>query len=61
MIFEGKKTKGRVYERELLRAGDRFRGPAVVTELSATTVVPPGAVCRVDGRGNLVVEVAGGG
>ena len=61
MIFEGKKTKGRVYERELLRAGDRFRGPAVVTELSATTVVPPGAVCRVDGRGNLVMEVAGGG
>ncbi len=61
MIFEGKKTKGRVYERGLLRAGDRFRGPAVVTELSATTFVPPGAVCRVDARGNLILDAGGRG
>jgi len=60
MIFEGKKTRGRVYERNLLRAGDCFSGPAVVTEFSATTVVPPGAACRVDERGNLVLGVQGG-
>ncbi|MGH9392597.1 MAG: hypothetical protein ACRD1E_00365 [Terriglobales bacterium] len=44
------------YLRERLRAGDRFRGPAVVTEYSATTVVPPGWRARVDGWGNLILE-----
>ena len=60
MIFGGKKFRGDVYERDLLRAGDRFRGPAIVAEFSATTVVPPGVVCRVDARGNLVMDIAGG-
>ena len=60
MIFEGKKTGGRVYERGLLRAGDCLRGPAVMTEFSATTVLPPGAVCRVDEWGNLVLDVQDG-
>ncbi|MBT3352292.1 MAG: hypothetical protein HN400_13520 [Nitrospinaceae bacterium] len=53
--------KGRLYERDLLLAGDRFRGPAVVTEFSATTVLPPGAACRVDEWGNLILDVTSGG
>ncbi len=61
MIFDGKKMKGRLYERDLLLAGDRFRGPAVVTEFSATTVLPPGAACRVDEWGNLILDVTSGG
>lgn len=61
MIFDGKKMKGRLYERDLLLAGDRFRGPAVVTEFSATTVLPPGAACRVDEWGNLILDVTIGG
>jgi len=47
-----------VYDRALLRAGDAFSGPAVVAEYSATTVVPRGAKARVDGWGNIVIEVA---
>jgi N-methylhydantoinase A len=31
-----------VYERALLGAGDSFAGPAIVTQLDATTMVPPG-------------------
>ncbi|MEK6710116.1 MAG: hydantoinase/oxoprolinase family protein, partial [Nitrospinota bacterium] len=57
MIFEGKKVQGARYARELLRAGDRFRGPALISEFSATTVLPPGWSCRVDNRGNLICEV----
>ena len=57
MIFEGKKLRGARYERDLLRAGDRFRGPALISEFSATTVLPPGWSCRVDKRGNLICEV----
>ncbi len=37
------------------RAGYRFAGPAIVTEYSATTVVPPGWRARVDAFENLVL------
>ena len=59
MVFGGKKHRGTIYERDLLRERDRFSGPSVVTEFSATTVVPPGVRCRVDARGNLVMDVGG--
>jgi len=32
-------------------------GPAVISEQTATTVVPPGARATVDGFGTLVVSV----
>ena len=47
----------RLYERDRLRPGDTFRGPAMVTEYSSATVLPPGDVLRVDGFRNLVIEV----
>lgn len=46
-----------LYEREKLRPGDTFPGPAMVTEYSSATVLPPGDVLRVDGFGNLLIEV----
>ncbi|MDA1001694.1 MAG: hydantoinase/oxoprolinase family protein, partial [bacterium] len=60
MIFEGKSHRAALYERDLLRARDRFTGPALVTEFSATTVVPPGAACRVDKWGNLILRPGAG-
>jgi len=47
-----------VYARDLLRAGERFAGPAIITEYSATTVVPPPDSVFVDEYGNLIIEVA---
>lgn len=47
-----------VYARDLLRAGDRFVGPAIITEYSATTVVPLLDSVFVDEYGNLIIEVA---
>ena len=47
-----------VYERSLLRAGDCFFGPAIVTEYSSTTVVSAADRLSVDGLGNLIIEVA---
>ncbi len=46
-----------VYDREQLKAGDVFTGPAIVTEYSATTFVPPGCRVEVDGFLNLVIDV----
>ncbi len=54
--FDGKPRPTPVYERERLRPGDRFPGPAIVTEYSATTVVLPAWRARVDAWGNLVLE-----
>jgi N-methylhydantoinase A len=48
-----------VWQREVLLAGNEIRGPAVVEEVSATTVLYPGDIARVDAIGSLVVEVGG--
>jgi N-methylhydantoinase A len=54
-IFRGKSLETPVYVRENLRAGHHFRGPAIVTEYSATTAVPPGWQVRVDAFENLLL------
>jgi N-methylhydantoinase A len=45
-----------IYDRERLAAGTALRGPAVIVEYSATTVVPPDFACKVDEHLNLVLE-----
>jgi N-methylhydantoinase A len=57
--FRGRKLATRVYDRARLRAGNRFAGPAIVMEYSATTVVPPGWVVRVDDFENIVIRRLG--
>ncbi len=56
VVFGGKKIPSAIYEREQLQTGRSYRGPAVVTEYSATTSVPPGKVFRRDAAGNLIIE-----
>ena len=58
VYFDGRKLPTRIYDRARLRAGNRLRGPAVVTEYSATTVLLPGWRARVDAYGNLLLEPA---
>jgi N-methylhydantoinase A len=48
-----------LFERDRLGAGDRVEGPAIVTQLDTTTLVPPGWAARADAGGSLVVERAG--
>lgn len=55
--FDGRNVNAPLYQREQFRTGDKFRGPAIIAEYSATTVIPPGCNARVDGYGNLIVEV----
>jgi N-methylhydantoinase A len=57
VYFDGQFQQTRVYDRERLRAGDTFAGPAIVSEYSSATVLPPGDVLRVDELRNLVIEV----
>ncbi len=52
--FDGPKETC-VYNRSALKAGNELPGPAVVVQMDATTVVPPGWLANVDGYGNLLV------
>jgi N-methylhydantoinase A len=54
--FEGRVQKTSIYRREDLAPGHKFKGPAIVGEYSATTLVPPGFFCEVDEFGNLVLR-----
>jgi N-methylhydantoinase A len=47
-----------IYARERLRPGHRFAGPAIVEQMDATTLVPPGMTARVDRWLNLVLEAS---
>ena len=48
-----------VYDRRLLPSGKAIPSPAIVSQLDATTLVPPGASARVDALGSIVVELGG--
>jgi N-methylhydantoinase A len=54
--FEGRKKLTAIYERSKLLAGNRIPGPAVVTEYSATTLIPPNWSARIDPWGSLLLE-----
>jgi N-methylhydantoinase A len=54
----GRRERTAIYDRAKLRAGNRFAGPAVVVEYSATTFVPPRWRARVDSYENIVLEPA---
>jgi N-methylhydantoinase A len=57
-MFGGRVFDTRVYDRSQLQRGHQVSGPAIVSEYSATTVVPPGWRGTVDGWGNLVLSLA---
>jgi N-methylhydantoinase A len=57
VYFDGAPHLTRLYDRDALHAGDTFAGPAIVSEYSSATILPPGDVLRVDTFGNLVIEV----
>jgi N-methylhydantoinase A len=46
-----------VYSREELEPGMRLQVPCIVTEYSATTLIPSGAGAEVDEFGNLIIRV----
>ncbi|HMD84748.1 MAG TPA: hydantoinase/oxoprolinase family protein [Terriglobia bacterium] len=54
--FGSKPHSTGIYERRRLAPGAVLRGPAVIVEYSATTVVPPDFACEVDQHMNLVIH-----
>jgi len=57
VFFNDRAVSTPVFERGALVPGRSMRGPAVITEYSATTVIPPGRKFWVDGSANLVIKI----
>jgi len=56
VIFNGKPQSASIYERDQMTAGKKYSGPAIITEYSATTVIPPKASFFIDEAGNLQIH-----
>ena len=56
VFLESGPTEAAIYAREKLGAGASIDGPAILTQLDATTLLLPGQSGVVDRFGNLVVE-----
>jgi len=54
--IDGKKLLTNIYLRGELWPNNKYSGPAIITEYSATTVIPPRTSFRLDRAGNLVIE-----
>jgi N-methylhydantoinase A len=55
VYFDGRFIPTHLYRREQLKPGDEIRGPAMITEYTSATVLPPDCRTRVDRFGNLVI------
>jgi N-methylhydantoinase A len=58
-IFAGKRESARLIRRQELSAGDTFAGPAVISEYSATSLVPRGWAAEVDPYGQILLRQSG--
>jgi N-methylhydantoinase A len=58
VFFEGDFVQSRFYRRDGLVPGDVVLGPAMITEYTSATALPPRCRAEVDGLGNLVIDVA---
>jgi N-methylhydantoinase A len=59
VVFENREMPSLIIDREKLLAGNVIEGPAIVTEYSATTVIPPWARAGVDEYANLIMQITG--
>ncbi len=57
VLFDGKKLKTKIHAREELDPGKKYSGPAIITEYSATTVIPPGKRFHRDKTSNLIISI----
>ena len=55
--LDGRKTEVNLYKRDELFAGAKLQTPCIVSEYSATTLIPGGTTAHVDEFGNLLITV----
>jgi N-methylhydantoinase A len=58
-VLDGERLAASLIAREQLRGGDSFAGPAVISEYSATTLVPKSWRATVDDYGQILLTATG--
>jgi len=56
IVFKGERLPTKIYDRAKLKTGNRFDGPAIVTEFDSTTVVLPGYAAEIDANLNILIN-----
>ena len=56
IYHDGKFHETKIYERTKLRAGNRIAGPAIVTQMDATTLILPAHSGEVDAVGTILIR-----
>jgi N-methylhydantoinase A len=59
VFVEGRDLPAKIYDRAKLLTGNRIPGPAIVTEMDATTLILPGHEGEVDAVGNILIRPKG--
>jgi N-methylhydantoinase A len=57
IYLDGAWRTAAVYDRAVLRAGERLEGPAVIEQDDTTSLLPPGTTATVDKWANVLIEV----
>lgn len=57
VLFDGKQLATKIYSRDHLQPVQKYSGPAMITEYSATTVIPPDVEFQLDRAANLVISL----
>ncbi len=60
LYMDGRMQDAIIYDRALLKAGNRIPGPAIVTEMDSTTLIHSGCEALVDDHGNLIINLVEG-
>lgn len=55
-FMDGRDVVAPVYDRTLLRAANRIKGPAIIVEMDSTTVILPKHHGKVDKLGNILIR-----
>ena len=58
VFFSEKRLAATIFSRDSMPIGRKYSGPAIITEYSATTAVPPDMRFKSERSGNLVIEIA---
>jgi N-methylhydantoinase A/oxoprolinase/acetone carboxylase beta subunit len=56
LYYEGKKYQAPVFNRSLLKPGNRINGPSLIADFESTTFLPPSYSLEVDGYLNLLIH-----
>lgn len=60
LFFSEQASKGMIFDREHLDVGQRIKGPALITQMDATTLVPEKWTGEVDPYFNLILRLESG-